>query len=481
MHRLFWKLFLTNSLALILFAGGVLFAASAFLDHIRALHDDAHNRMGFKERAETAREIAATQGLPGLAAWAEEVDGQELLPILVLDPHGHDLLNRSVSGTALTHLHRHQGLVRAHLPDDQHYHAVTLPDGREYWLLIDSVGVTLKRFLTRPKVIAIPLALAALVSVMMGLLLAQYLAAPLRRLRRATQAYAAGDLSRRVAPSFGSRRDEIVDLAVAMDNMAESLDALLESKRALLRDISHELRSPLARVQAALGLARQRAVGAEEELGHIQHETERLNDLIGAILTYSRMDSGLQPLRREVLELAGLLGEAVESARVEADLRRIRIDYMSNTKGDFVGDSMLLYSAFENVLRNAVQHAPEASRITVRLVEDGGPGKQAEFLVQVLDQGPGVPPPMLQAIFQPFVRVDQERGEGLGLGLAISQRIIQAYKGHIRAENHPDGGLLVSSIFPCRRLDRPFEPFGAVDFDSPSSQIRQSCTCWAIA
>jgi two-component system, OmpR family, sensor histidine kinase CpxA len=452
MHRLFWKLFLTFWLALVVFGAGTLFTASLYLEHLRALHDDSHNKMGFKDRADAARDIASHEGLPGLTAWAEKVDGEEVLPILVLDRHGHDLLRRDVSGMALAHLRHHQEVVRAHLPDDQRYHAVTLPDGSEYWLIMDSIGVSLKRCLSRPKVIAVPLALATLASVLVGLILAQYLVVPMLRLRRATQAYAAGDLSYRVAPSFGRRRDEIVDLAVAMDDMAESLDTLLESKRVLLRDVSHELRSPLARVQAALGLARQRDGGAEQELALIQHETERLNDLIGSILTYSRLDSGLRPLQHKPLELAELLGEAVESARVEADQKQIRIDLECADAGNYEGDAMLLYSTFENVLRNALHHAPENSRIRVNLAQVAASGRLPELRVQVRDQGPGVPEPMLQAIFKPFVRVDQSHGEGIGLGLAISQRIIQAYRGRIVAENHPEGGLQVSIHLPLAAI-----------------------------
>ena len=445
-HRLFWKLFLTFWLALVLFGAGTLFSASQYLENIRALHDDAHNKMGFKDRAETARAIAAREGMPGLTRCAEVVDHQEVLPVLVLDPKGHDLLGRDVSSTALTHLHHHQEAVRAHLPDEQRYHGVTLPDGREYWLVMDTVGVSLKRCLSRPRVIAVPIILATLASGLVGVLLAQYLVVPMLRLRRATQAYAVGDLSYRVAPSFGGRRDEVVDLAVAMDDMAESLDALLESKRALLRDISHELRSPLARVQAALGLARQRDGSAEPELALIQHETERLNDLIGSILDYSRLDSGLRPLQHKPLELADLLAEAVESTRVEADPHRIEIEFKADGQGAFVGDPILLYSAFENILSNAVHHAPEGSHIEVRYSDGSATGNG--HLIEVLDQGPGVPTPMLQAIFQPFVRVDQGRGDGIGLGLAISQRVVQAYKGRITAENLPDGGLLVAIHLP---------------------------------
>jgi two-component system OmpR family sensor kinase len=449
MPRLFWKVFLSHWLALLLFSGGILIAAASYIDHIRDLHDEAHNSLGFKERAQAARSITAKEGLPGLTTWAEAVDGEELLPILVLDSKGHDLLGRSVSGVALAHLHRHQALMRANQFDDQHYHAVTLADGTEYWLVPDTVGVTLMRLITKPKVIMVPLVLATLVGALVGLLLAYSLAAPIRRLRRATRAYASGDLSYRVTPDLGGRRDEISDLAKAMDRMAESLNAILESKRALLRDVSHELRSPLARVQAALGLARRNCTSGGHELDHIQHETDRLNDLIGAILTFSRLDSGLQPLQQEALELGMLLDEAVTSTRLECDPRHIQIEVKQSTRGAFTGDPMLLYSAMENILRNAARYAPEDSCISVALSEvKASTVAPGEYLIQIRDAGPGVPEHLLDEIFNPFMRVGDDHTEGLGLGLAIAQRIIHAYRGRISAENHPEGGLLVSIHLP---------------------------------
>lgn len=448
MHRLFWKLFLSFWLALALFGAGTLLAASAYLEYFRAMQDDQQNLLGFRDRAETAREVVAREGLPGLTIWVRQVDGEELLPILALDSQGRDLLDREVSSLALAHLHRHQQLRRNLQPDAQNYHAVPMPDGNEYWLVMDSAGVTLERFISRPKVVMVPLALAVLVSGLLGLMLARYLSVPIHRLREAALAYASGNLSQRVAPSLGRRRDEIVDLALAMDNMAERLDALLESKRTLLRDVSHELRSPLARVQAALGLARKRSDANSEELDRIQHETDRLNELIGAILTYSRLDAGLQPIHHENLELATLLAEAVESTQVEADQHQIRIELECSTQGNFLGDPMLLYSTCENVLRNALQHSPDTSVIRARLSETLGPGNVAEYLIQVQDQGPGVPPEMLQTIFNPFVRAGQGHSEGLGLGLAISLRIVLDYHGRISAENHADGGLLVSIHLP---------------------------------
>jgi two-component system, OmpR family, sensor histidine kinase CpxA len=448
MPRLFWKLFMSYWLALILFSAGLLLSASVYLEHIRAMHDEAHNTMGFKERAQSARDLAAKQGLPGLTAWAEQVDQEELLPILVLDKKGQDLLQRAVSGVALSHLHRHQAMVRAKIPDNQTYHAVTLADGTEYWMVPDSVGVTLNRLLTRPRVILVPLILASLIGAIVCLLLAYYLASPIRRIRHAAIAYASGDLSHRVAPSMGSRRDEIVDLAIAMDDMAGHLDALLESKRSLLRDISHELRSPLARVQLALGLARQRCNASGEALDPIQHEVTRLNDLIGAILTFSRVDSGLQPIQHEYLELSMLIAEAAKSTQLECSPRNVQVEVETVSRGDYTGSPMLLYSAIENVLRNAANYAPDNSKISVRLEEIVDANNEHEYRIQISDQGHGVPEAMLTEIFRPFIRVEETFKGGMGLGLAISQRIVQACNGRIHAENVPEGGLRVSIHLP---------------------------------
>ena len=290
--------------------------------------------------------------------------------------------------------------------------------------------------------------MAALLSGLVCLLLARYLTSPMERLRLASLAYAAGDFSKRVGPSLGGRRDEVVDLAHALDNMAERLDTLLHSQRGLLRDVSHELRSPLARVQAALGLARQRGRGNERELDRIEQQTERLNELIGEILTFSRLDTGVHKLVNESLDLSLLLAEMVDNTRLEGERRGIRVEYTQGTPAPCLADSMLLHSVLDNVLRNALLHSPDQGWIEVTLAQDNSSG---DHVIRVRDHGPGVPEGMQDAIFEPFVRVDAARDHnrgGVGLGLAIARRAIQAQRGQIRAENHPQGGLLVTIRLP---------------------------------
>jgi two-component system sensor histidine kinase CpxA len=450
MHRLFWKLFLSYWITLILFTLGCLVAASLYLDRTRA-QPDASPMETYAGLVREAREAAAANGREGLRTWAARRDAEELVPLLVLDRDGNDLLTREVSTSALRHLHRHLHRALEPPPDGPRQRAIVLADGGEYWLVPDFQGANLGRFLARPKVIAVPLALAALLSGLVCLLLARYLTAPMERLRQATHAYAAGDFGKRVGPSLGKRRDEIVDLAYALDHMAERLDALLHSQRALLRDVSHELRSPLARVQAALGLARQRGSGDEKELDRIERETERLNELIGAILTFSRLDTGVHRIVSEPLDLNPLLVEMAENTRLEGLARGIRVDYAEAARpAPCVGDPMLLHSVLENVLRNALFHSPDGGLIRITLAGESDAAGRA-WLVRIHDQGAGVPMDMLQSIFEPFVRVDAARSRnqgGVGLGLAIARRAIEALHGRISAENAAEGGLLVSIRLP---------------------------------
>ncbi|MGA7181115.1 MAG: ATP-binding protein [Thiobacillaceae bacterium] len=447
MNRLFWKLFLSYWAALILFAAGTLIAASLYLEHTRAGQDRSEPQQRFQSHLQDAR-AAAAGGIDSLKRWASRMDAHELVPLLVLDRDGHDLLGRDTPERTLVRLQRLQ--IREQLNAGVSRHAIHMANGDEFWLVPDLEGVTLRRFLSRPRVMAVPLVLAALIGGLVCLLLARYLASPMERLRKATQDYASGDFSQRVSPGLGNRRDEIADLAHAMDHMAERLDIMLKSQQALLRDVSHELRSPLARVQAALGLARQRG-GAETELDRIERETERLNELIGAILSFSRLESGVRTPAWEAVELDQLLMEVVHNANLEAGQRHITVQAGHVPPAPFLGDPLLLHSALDNILRNAVCHAPENSSIEVSLKMDAEKGTQESYVVRVRDKGPGVPDDMLERIFQPFVRANTpQTGQsgGIGLGLAIARRAVQAHNGSIRAENHPDGGLVVTIRLP---------------------------------
>ncbi|MBI4754179.1 MAG: HAMP domain-containing protein [Betaproteobacteria bacterium] len=462
MHRLFWKLFLSFWAALILFAAAVILALALYIDRQRERPDGAPQEDHVSRHIAAARD-AALGGLPALQDWAREVDRHELVPVLVLDRDGRDVLDREVSPHLLARLRRH-GMPR-HPPSAVGPRGmmgppaigpsavVRLPDGGEYRLVPDFRSVSLGRFLGRPRVIAVPLLAAALAAGLVCLLLARYLAAPIERLRRASVSYAAGDFSQRVGPTLGRRRDEIVDLALALDHMAERLDTLMGSQQALLRDVSHELRTPLARLQAAVGLARQQATqrparprggDAEAALERIEREAERLNELVGQILTLSRQEAQGAALRREPVELDELLRAVAEDAAIEAEARGCTLETSSLAPVTIDADAELLHSALENVVRNAIRHTAPGTAVSVELAM---PASGTEAVIRIADHGPGVPARMLERIFEPFVRVGEARDRqsgGFGLGLAIARRAIRRHGGSIAAANRAEGGLEVT-------------------------------------
>lgn len=278
--------------------------------------------------------------------------------------------------------------------------------------------------------------------------LARYLTSPVTKLRAATREFAAGNLSARVGPTLGSRRDELASLAADFDEMAEKIESLVDSQRRLLGDISHELRSPLARLNVALELARQRS-GAEASsaLERIQLEAETLNELIGQLLALTRLESGAEEIRKSEFDLAALVRSVAGDADFEARSRKRSVKLESPPGCTIVGNEQLLRRAIENVVRNAVQYTAAETDVLVKLdCEDSGVA-----VLTVRDHGPGVPENALTEIFRPFYRVDDARDReagGVGLGLAIAERAVRIHAGIVEASNAADGGLVVTISLP---------------------------------
>ena len=302
MHSLFWKIFLSFWLTLVIFAGLLLFAVSSYLEHIRTQQDIGSMHARLAQYLDQGRAAAEQGGVKDLEAWLDRLDRSEAIPIFMINEAGHDLLGREVPAYIVARRdRRRQNAERMERKGPPHLRSIRLADGSSYSMVPDFQSITLLRVLQRPpRVIAFPVAVAALVSALICLLLSRYQTFPLERLRRAAQNIAAGDLTQRVSPSMRDRRDEIADLAAAFDKMAERLEKVFSSQRQLLSDASHELRSPLARMQVALGLARQRSgKRSGNELDRIEIEVERLNDLIGQLLELSRLEAGADPARRQ--------------------------------------------------------------------------------------------------------------------------------------------------------------------------------------
>lgn len=444
MHRLFWKIFLSFWGALILFAVTTIIAASGFIDRMRAQQDGPNPHASLMNYVAEAQSVADRGDTTALRHWLEGLDRREAIPLLLLDANGEDLLGRAVPALITERFNRWwRRSPSSGRRSTRPRPVIELRDGSEYRLVPDFQNVTLGRVLRRPRVIALPLFVAAAVSGLVCFFLARYLTAPLVRLRFATEQVAAGDLGYRVATLLGRRKDEIADLAVAFDRMAERLEALVSTQKQLLRDVSHELRSPLSRLQVALGLARQRSGGrAEGELDRIELETERLNDLIGQLLSLARLESGNEAITQEPVDLADLLDTVTKDAAFEAQTRNRNVDLVRTVPSIVTADARLLHQALENVVRNAIKYTAEGTTVEVSMDRDREHPRA--FLIRVRDHGPGVPEEMLTRLFEPFVRVGDARDRasgGYGLGLAIAERSLRTQGGHMSARNEPDGGL----------------------------------------
>lgn len=282
--------------------------------------------------------------------------------------------------------------------------------------------------------------------------LATYLTSPAIKLRRATQQLADGDLSARVAAKMGRRRDELADLGRDFDQMAERIESLMLSERRLLGDISHELRSPLARMNVALDLMEENVdEDGSEYLQRIRREAERLNEMIGQLLALSRLESGTAKVEDTVIHLPQLLEGIVADAEFEAvsQGRHVRLTHADNCQTS--GARELLRSAIENVVRNAVRYTAKETivEIELRKLPSSTTAKQCQITVR--DFGVGVPQESLSHLFHPFYRVTDARDRqsgGAGLGLAISERAIRFHGGNIKATNVPEGGLKVEIMLP---------------------------------
>jgi len=287
-------------------------------------------------------------------------------------------------------------------------------------------------------------------------ILARYLTSPIVRLRAATQKLASGDLTARAGLPGSRRHDEMAELMRDFDRMAERLENLVNAQSRLLTDISHELRSPLARLNVALELARQRSgPEAGSALDRIDRETNRLNELIQKLLTIARLEAGDKLIEKHPVHLEQIIHEIARDAAFEAQARRCQVEATIVDDCVVIGSPSLLHSAIENVVRNAIRYTQEGTTVQVRLEQGvevkGNSVHGPEAVVRVTDSGPGVPEDALDKLFRPFYRIDDARGRqtgGVGLGLAITDRAVRLHGGTIKAVNRPQGGLMVEIRLP---------------------------------
>ena len=446
---LYWRLLLWFCAVsvLVLVLGG--FLTRRFIEYTTAVEID------WGALAQSADQAYEQGGQPALADWIAQQrregvlveatlfqNGQALLPIR-LPPSVHDSLPDMLAADRSLVLKpwRSQFMYLAVEP-------VAGADGQQRQLVVISRSHTRLRPQTREQILfGMQLALSLLLIGLVGWWVARSVAKPVQALREAARRMAAGELSARVDHPGGATRDELAQLAGDFDAMAERIEALVTHDRRVLQDLSHELRSPLARLQLILDLAQRSddPAAAERYFRQAEQEIARLDRMTGDMLALSRMEGGLPGMERERLDFAGLAHDSLRQSTLEADARNIRLHW-SPAAGpvEVVGSPVLLERALGNLLSNAIKYSAEGASVELSVRAIDG---QAECLVR--DHGPGVPEAELDSLFRPFFRgSNAARAEGHGLGLAIAQRVAKAHGGEILARNGEGGGLEVRLRLP---------------------------------
>jgi two-component system sensor histidine kinase CpxA len=445
---LFWKIFVSFMVAMTITSVGAIYVTYQIVSRPLTQTD-------FEGRDQIIGEVSqalARGGERELKAWLfNHPRPTRGTVLLVTNERGDELLGRAMPRELRALLNFRAPGRRPDRPPNfqgvQLTPMITGPQGEEYRLLFARAPVTIFGILMWPGTLPAGLSISILAAAVVSLLLARYVASPVVRLQKASRALAAGALETRVGAPFTRRRDEVGTLARDFDAMAERIQALVTAKETLLRDVSHELRSPLARIRMALALAERRAgAAAGPDLARIEREAERLDALVGQVMTLTRLRTTDAP-RRDIVRLDALVGEVVDDARFEYP--DAQIDLVPTKDLSLRGDADGLKSAIENVVRNALTYGDRSKPIEVRV-----DAAADVATVRVLDHGPGVPEAELTRIFEPFYRTDKSRDhrqDGQGIGLAITARVTELHGGVVTAANRAEGGLEIALKLPLGR------------------------------
>lgn len=435
MGRLFWKFFFAFWLTLIVAGVGV---GSAVWVHRQATVDEAAER--HLPRVDfwlDMAELTLVDGGPQsarrlLERWQKRPTGA---PLFIVDDRNRDLIDRPLPPPD----------AFATLPEHA-MREITRADGTRFRLIVDPQRMQSRgRVRHRPPTPWIPLITGLIASLAFSALLAWYVAKPIRLLRNAFDAAARGKLDTRVTPRMGGRRDELADLGRDFDRMAAQLQAQIAAQRRLMHDVSHELRSPLARMQAAIGLGRQNPAKLPDTLERIERESARLDTLVGELLTLSRLEAGSRG-PAEHIELIELIAAIADDAQFEAQAVGRDVHFDGTGEAWSWAQAALVQRAFENVIRNAVKYTAEGTAVEVTTRVAG-----STLEVDVADRGPGVPEAERGEMFEPFKRGSNDSATpGFGLGLAIAQRALAAHGGTITAQPRDGGGLVMQLRLPLR-------------------------------
>jgi len=466
MHSLFLRIFLLFWIAMALIVGGSI----AITFTIAAREYGAPELQRRPSVAIQASEVLATGGISALKKWLAA--NEHSIPdrdLFIIGPDGADILGRRLSEGAARRLEffnretmsgfeppdagppaagpRHLGQpTPGNFRPQRAAPQIVGPDGSTYTVLLVPRRPSIFGALTLPGISLTILGIALAVSAFASWWLAQHLSAPIRRIQAGARALATENLEVRVSAGLEGRKDELAVLARDFDAMADQLRSNRGAVTRLLRDISHELRSPLARMRVALGLARQSPTDSPRQLDRLEGEIERLDGLISQVLKLARLHGSEAPFAREAFDIDEVLEEVVRDANFEGAVKSCKVRQRGAARCVVHGNRELLRSAIENVLRNAVRYSPAGGLVDVTVERSGG---GLSILVQ--DRGPGVPERDLERIFEPFYRVAESRDRdtgGEGIGLAITSQVMIAHGGTATANNHTGGGLEVLLRLP---------------------------------
>jgi two-component system sensor histidine kinase CpxA len=406
--------------------------------------------------AAEAEDSVMKGGEVALRGWLQEAEEKyRRSNIYILDPAGVDLLKRDLPQPLSAYAERMERagyFGKAQRRDAEPDPLLLAPQfadaqGAVYTFMMVQLSNSPLSLLRAPDVRFVVVAFALAISGLVCWWLARYLSKPIERLRTSARSLAAGNLEARVGEEFSRRKDELGVLARDFDTMADHVRNILASKESLLRGMSHELRSPLARLRVALSLARRDGEDLGRQLDRIELEAERLDTLIGQMLQLSQLRAVEPVLPRCPVDLTSLLSEVVEDARLEASAVDKKVEWAPNGVMCIEGDHDLMRSAIENVLRNAVRFTERGTAVKVTSVQESD-----RVHIVIDDHGPGVPTGEAERIFEPFYRVAEARDRdsgGTGLGLAITARVVKLYNGAVRAQNRQEGGLSVRITLPA--------------------------------
>lgn len=441
MSKLFWKIFLTMWLSIVGFSAAIGLINDKLARNQWAEEPATTFARGMYRVGQRLKASLAEEGVEAARRELLEIPRMSRSFVYVVDEQGQELLRRE---RAFEALRERNSRMEAE--------AVTAAGGGEMTVyLVDRIPPT-TILAPGPEGTALRILAGALISALVSFFLARSLTAPLEALRQATRRIASGHLEARVGAGIPQRQDEFGQLAEDFNLMAGRLQLMQQANRRLLRDVSHELRSPLARLSVALEIARGKgADGIKPELDRIELESARLETLVNDVLGLLRESSEHSPKQDQDLDLAELLTELVEVVNYEVPQDHAGIRWKPDGAVPYHGDRELLWRTMENLLRNALRHTDPARGVELEL---GTRPDEPQVEIRVRDHGPGVPETELEKIFEPFYRVQESRDRhtgGHGIGLAIASAAVARHGGRVLAENAADGGLVMRVTLPRAR------------------------------